>query len=370
MARLERRAHHTDITSAVKRVVAPAVRQLDQLVHNTLALRQLGRVDKVGRAKPRRPLLLGGVHIHHDNLPRLLRNRTLNNTQPHTARPKHSDVAPLLNTSRDARRAVARRDAAPEQARAVHGRVGLHGDHRDVGHDRVLGEGRRAHEVQDVLAARAEARGAVRHDALALGCADLAAEVGLVGLAEFAFFAFGGAGECVRRSFCWCRLRGDVLESHDMVAHLDVGHALADRLDDARALVSQDDGEGTLGVLAGECVGICGRRVVLVLYSCVHVVRSGPIRSSPVQFRLLQSGLRTCVADAGVVDLDAHLVGPRRQYLDVLVAELLAGAPGDGGLAGDGLRGVRVSESRKRGAPEFSCLPTFPSVAIVMCVCW
>ena len=153
-----------------------------------------------------------------------------------------------------------------------------------------------------------------------------------------------------------------------MVAHLDVGHALADRLDDARALVSQDDGEGTLGVLAGECVGICGRRVVLVLYSCVHVVRSGPIRSSPVQFRLLQSGLRTCVADAGVVDLDAHLVGPRRQYLDVLVAELLARAPGDGGLAGDGLRGVRVSESQKRGAPELSCVPTFPSVAIVMCV--
>ena len=50
-----------------------------------------------------------------------------------------------------------------------------------------------------------------------------------------------------------------------MVADLDVGHALADRLDDARALVSQDDGEGTLGVLAGEGVGICGRRGVLVV---------------------------------------------------------------------------------------------------------
>ena len=60
-----------------------------------------------------------------------------------------------------------------------------------------------------------------------------------------------------------------------------------------------------------------------------------PISSLPV----VPSGLRTCVADAGVVDLDAHLVGPRRQYLDILVAELLARAPGDGGLAGDGLRG-------------------------------
>jgi hypothetical protein len=49
--------------------------------------------------------------------------------------------------------------------------------------------------VQDVLAAGAEARGPVGHDALALRGADLAAEVGLVGLAELALFALGGAGE-------------------------------------------------------------------------------------------------------------------------------------------------------------------------------
>ena len=75
------------------------------------------------------------------------------------------------------------------------------------------------------------------------------------------------------------------------------------------------------------------------------------------------------MADARVVDLDAHLVGPRRRYLDVFVAELLAGAPGDGGLAGDGLGGCRVSESRKRGEGSSGIQrPTFPSVAIVMCV--
>ena len=59
-----------------------------------------------------------------------------------------------------------------------------------------------------------------------------------------------------------------------MVAHFDVGHALADRLDDARALVSQDDGEGALGVLAGERVGICGRRAALVF---VASMQSGPV---------------------------------------------------------------------------------------------
>jgi hypothetical protein len=51
---------------------------------------------------------------------------------------------------------------------------------------------------------------------------------------------------------------GDLLESDDVVARLDVGHALADRLDDTGALVAQDNGEGTLGVLARECEGICG----------------------------------------------------------------------------------------------------------------
>ena len=46
------------------------------------------------------------------------------------------------------------------------------------------------------------------------------------------------------------------LESNDMVTRLDVGHTLANRLDDTGTLVSEDDGESTLGVLAGQCVGI------------------------------------------------------------------------------------------------------------------
>jgi hypothetical protein len=46
--------------------------------------------------------------------------------------------------------------------------------------------------VEDVLAAGLEAGGAVGHDTLTLGGADLAAEVGLAGLAELALTAFGG----------------------------------------------------------------------------------------------------------------------------------------------------------------------------------
>lgn len=85
------------------------------------------------------------------------------------------------------------------------------------------------------------------------------------------------------------------LKSNDVVTGLHVGHALTHRLDDASTLVSQDNGERALGVLAGQGVGIG-------------------------------------VADAGVVDLDTDLVGLGRGNLNVLDGEVLAGFPGDSGL--------------------------------------
>jgi hypothetical protein len=84
-------------------------------------------------------------------------------------------------------------DAAAEQARAVHGRVGLDGDDGDVGNDGELRKGRGAHEVEQVLALALEAGSAVRHDSLALRGSDLAAEVGFARLAKLALLALGGA---------------------------------------------------------------------------------------------------------------------------------------------------------------------------------
>lgn len=88
---------------------------------------------------------------------------------------------------------------------------------------------------------------------------------------------------------------GHVLKGNNVVAGLHVCDALTDGLDDTSTLVSEDDGEGTLGVLAGQCVGVC-------------------------------------VADTGVVDLNADLVGPGGPNLDILNGEVLAGFPGNGGL--------------------------------------
>jgi len=75
-----------------------------------------------------------------------------------------------------------------------------------------------------------------------------------------------------------------------VVAGLYVGDALTDGLDVSGTFVTEDDGEGTLGVLAGECVGIC-------------------------------------VADTGVVDLNADFVCPGRENLNLLDGEVLAGFP-------------------------------------------
>ena len=80
-----------------------------------------------------------------------------------------------------------------------------------------------------------------------------------------------------------------------MVTGLYVCDALTNGLDNTSTLMPEDDRESTLGVLAGQCVGIC-------------------------------------VADTGVVDLNADLVGPGWEDFDILNGKVLAGFPGNGGL--------------------------------------
>ena len=81
-----------------------------------------------------------------------------------------------------------------------------------------------------------------------------------------------------------------------MVTRLHIGDALTHTLDNTSTLVAGDDRESTLGVLAGQCVGIC-------------------------------------VADTGVVDLNADLMGLWGSNLDILDREVLAGFPGNGSLS-------------------------------------
>lgn len=68
----------------------------------------------------------------------------------------------------------------------------------------------------------------------------------------------------------------NLLESYDIVAGLDGGDALANRLDDTGALVAQDNGERSLGVLARQRVGICAAPMILISQALAYCDYSPP----------------------------------------------------------------------------------------------
>jgi hypothetical protein len=182
--------------------------------------------------------------------------RALEDVEADAAEAEHHHAAARLHLGRVDHRADAGGDAAADVADLVEGRVRADLRHRDLRHHRIVGEGRRAHVVEQRLAAEAEAAGAVGHQALPLRGADRLAEVGLLRQAVLALAAF-------RR-----------VQRNDVVARLDAGDPGADLDDDAGALVAEDRREDALRIVAGEREGIG-------------------------------------VADAGGLDLHQHLAGTR-----------------------------------------------------------
>lgn len=61
--------------------------------------------------------------------------------------------------------------------------------------------------------------------------------------------------------------RGRVLECYDMVAGFDGCNALANGLDDASALMAEDDGKCAFRIFAGECVCICAFSVLSIVWA-------------------------------------------------------------------------------------------------------
>jgi len=92
--------------------------------------------------------------------------------------------------------------------------------------------------VEDRLALVAEARGAVGHQALALGGADRGAQIGLLAEAAFALAAFGR------------------VERDHMIAGLHRSDAGSHFADDAGAFMAEDRGEDPLAVQAVERIGV------------------------------------------------------------------------------------------------------------------
>lgn len=184
--------HHADITSAVEGVVAATIGHLDQLFLDSLAV-ELGRVDKVRGTELASPFLLRIVDIDNDDLASLVLDRTLDDGEANTSSAENSDVGALLNLRGHNGSTVTGCDTTAQKAGSVGGNLGSNSDDGDVGDNGVLREGRGAHEVEQVLATGLETRGAVRHHTSSLGSTDLAAQVGLAGLAKLAFPTLGGA---------------------------------------------------------------------------------------------------------------------------------------------------------------------------------
>lgn len=195
VAGLECGAHNVDVARAVECVVAAAVGHLDELFLDAL-LAEFGRVDKVGCAELLGPGIFCVVDVDDDDLAGLVLGCSLDDGQADAASAEDGNIGAFLDTSPtsgDDGGTVTGCDTAAEQAGAVHWGLFCDGDDGDVRYDGVLRECGCAHEVEEILALALKARSAIRHDTLALGCSDLAAEVGLSGLAELALSAFWGA---------------------------------------------------------------------------------------------------------------------------------------------------------------------------------
>ena len=192
MTSLEGRAHHADISRAVKGIIQTAIRHVNQLLLDALDA-YARRVDKVGGAKLATPLLLGIVDVDDNDLAGLVLDRALNDREANTSRSKYGYRRSFLDLGRDRGRAVSGGDTAAQQTGSVRRRLGRDGHDRNVCHDRVLRKSRRPHKVQDILATGLESSRSIRHHTLALGGPDFAAEVGLARFTEFAFPTFRGA---------------------------------------------------------------------------------------------------------------------------------------------------------------------------------
>jgi hypothetical protein len=230
-------------------------------------------VDEMGHAEALAPAFLGRVDVDADDHVGADEPEALDDVEADAAEPEHDALGAGLHMRGVDHRADAGGHAAADVADLVEGRVFADLGHRDLGQHGVVGECRGAHVVVELLAVEGEPRGAVGHQALALGGADGGAQIGLARQARRALAAF-------RR-----------IERDDVVALFDAGHARADIDHDAGALMAEDR-------------------------------RKQPFRVGARQRELVG------VADAGGLDLDQHLALPRAFEVDLGDLQRLSGLDG------------------------------------------
>src|SRR6478736_4169682 len=188
VAALERGAHDVDIAYALERKIHAAVGQVDDDLLDRLVV--FLRIDEVGGAHGLGHFPLRRIQVDGDDARGLCHDGALDDRQSDAAHAEYGNRSSRPNLGRVEHRADAGRDAAAQQADLVQRRLRVDFRERNLRQDRVLGERAATHVVQDRLALDREARRAVGHQPLALRYADLLAQVGTAGLAEFALAAF------------------------------------------------------------------------------------------------------------------------------------------------------------------------------------
>src|SRR5690606_13301982 len=184
VAALERGAHQLHVADRLEGIVDAAVRHVDDHLLDRLVV--VFRVHEVRRAELAGELLLVRVDVDRDDAARLSHRRALDHAQADAAQAEHRDRRARAHLGGGEHGADAGRDPAAEQADLLERRLLADLRDRDLRQHRVLGERRRAHEVQDALAVLREAARAVGHQTLALRHADFLAEIRPAGLAELA----------------------------------------------------------------------------------------------------------------------------------------------------------------------------------------
>src|SRR5262245_2469897 len=247
-------------------------------------------VHDVGRPHPLGHLELRIEHVDPDDLGGAADARALHDREPDAAAAEHRDGLPRLEPGRPKRRADARKHAASHEGRAVQGQLGVDLHKRVLVEQHALGVARDPDELPERLAFLREPRRG------GLGPGDDPADAEVWVAAQTLLAASAEAGEA----------------GHHMVARPQRRHVRAHRLDDARALVAQDDGA---------------------------VQREAPHAVDDVQIRVAHTGRRGA---------DEDLTSPRLVDLDRLDGQSLVDFPKDGSLD---LHGTLLVDPSSRASP-------------------
>src|SRR6266481_1201668 len=170
MTGFQRLAHHIGVAGAVEGEIGAAIGQRDQMLDDIAA--DLGRVDEMRHAEAAAPCVLGIVDVDADDLVGAHHLGTLDDVHSDATEAEYDDVSARRDLGGIDHRADARGYTTADVAALVEGSIFTDLGDRDLRQHRKIRECRATHVMENGLALEAEARGTIRHQALALCGAD------------------------------------------------------------------------------------------------------------------------------------------------------------------------------------------------------